>query len=149
MVKNLPAKQETQVLGQEDPLGEETATHSSILAWRIPWTRNLASYSPWGHQEWDTTERLTLNNWRPSEAGWRRNEGADDPGDPFQVPDFRDGRSGLIEHCQKPLWSLGPLASPRGFQPVTPGCSLVSCQWNGSIQRMGCRGDSRGLSLEI
>ena len=40
MVKNLPAMWETQVrsLGQEDPLEEEMATHSSILAWRIPWT---------------------------------------------------------------------------------------------------------------
>ena len=39
-VKNLPAIQETRVqsLGQEDPLEKETATHSSILAWRIPWT---------------------------------------------------------------------------------------------------------------
>ena len=39
-VKNPPAKQETQVqsLGQEDPLEKEMATHSSILAWRIPWT---------------------------------------------------------------------------------------------------------------
>ena len=43
MVKNLPAKQETQEtqvqsLGREDPLEEETATHSSILAWEIPRT---------------------------------------------------------------------------------------------------------------
>ena len=43
MVKNLPAMQETQemrvqFLGWEDPLEEEMATHSSILAWRIPWT---------------------------------------------------------------------------------------------------------------
>ena len=40
MVKNLPAVQETQVqsLGQEDPLEEGMATHSSILAWSIPWT---------------------------------------------------------------------------------------------------------------
>ena len=40
MVKNLLAMQETQVgsLGQEDPLEKEMATHSSILAWRIPWT---------------------------------------------------------------------------------------------------------------
>ena len=40
MVKNLPAIQETwvQSLGQEDPLEKEMATHSSILAWRIPWT---------------------------------------------------------------------------------------------------------------
>ena len=38
MVKNLPAKRETQVrsLGREDALEEEVATHSSILAWRIP-----------------------------------------------------------------------------------------------------------------
>ena len=40
MVKNLPAVQETwvQLLGQEDPLGKGMATHSSVLAWRIPWT---------------------------------------------------------------------------------------------------------------
>ena len=40
MVKCSPAMQETQVLslGQEDPLEKGTATHSSILAWRIPWT---------------------------------------------------------------------------------------------------------------
>ena len=40
MVKNLPAMQETQVLslGWEDPLEEEMATHSSVVAWEIPWT---------------------------------------------------------------------------------------------------------------
>ena len=40
MVKTLPVMQKTQVrsLGQEDPLEKEMATHSSILAWRIPWT---------------------------------------------------------------------------------------------------------------
>ena len=40
LVKNLPAKQETLIrsLGQEDPLEKGLATHSSILAWRIPWT---------------------------------------------------------------------------------------------------------------
>ena len=40
MVKNLPTRQEIRVqfLGQEDPLEKEMATHSSILAWRIPWT---------------------------------------------------------------------------------------------------------------
>ena len=39
MVKHLPAMQETRVqsLGQEDPLEKEMATHSSILAWKIPW----------------------------------------------------------------------------------------------------------------
>ena len=41
MVKNLPAMRETQVqsLGREDPLEKEMATHSSILAWDIPWTK--------------------------------------------------------------------------------------------------------------
>ena len=40
MVKNLPAVQETQVqsLGLKDPLEKDMATHSSVLAWRIPWT---------------------------------------------------------------------------------------------------------------
>ena len=60
MVKNPPAMWETRVqsLGGEDPLEEGMATHSSILAWRIPWTRSLVGYSPWGHKESDTTERL-------------------------------------------------------------------------------------------
>ena len=43
-----------QSLGQEDPLEEGMATHSSALAWRIP-QRSLAAYSPWGHKELDTT----------------------------------------------------------------------------------------------
>ena len=39
-IKNLPAMQEMQVrsMGQKDPLGKGMATHSSVLAWRIPWT---------------------------------------------------------------------------------------------------------------
>ena len=59
MIKNLPAKQETQIQsqGQEDPLEKGMATHSSILAWRIPWTEESGGgYSPWGRQESDTTE---------------------------------------------------------------------------------------------
>ena len=45
-VKNLPAVQETwvQFLGREDPLEKEMATHSSILAWEIPWTENFGHY---------------------------------------------------------------------------------------------------------
>ena len=45
MVKNLPVMQETQVqsLGQEDSLEEGMATHSSIFAWRIPWTEEGAT----------------------------------------------------------------------------------------------------------
>ena len=51
--------QETRVpsLGQEDPLEEEMATPSSILAWRIPWTEEPGGFmGSWGHKEWDTTE---------------------------------------------------------------------------------------------
>ena len=53
MVKNPPAVQETWVrsLGQEDPLEKGMATHSSILAWRIPWTEE--PYSPRSHKESD------------------------------------------------------------------------------------------------
>ena len=58
MVKHLLAMQETQVqpLGWEDPLEKEMATHSSTLAWKIPWTEEPDSYSPWGHKESDMTE---------------------------------------------------------------------------------------------
>ena len=58
MVKDQPAMWETwvQSLGQEDPLEEEMATHSSILAWVIPWTDCLEGYSPWGPKESDTAE---------------------------------------------------------------------------------------------
>ena len=61
MVKNLPAvqeSQETQVpsLGQEDSLEEGTATHSSILAWRIPRTEGPGGQQSMGLQELDTTE---------------------------------------------------------------------------------------------
>ena len=56
LVKNLPAMQETWVrfLGQDDPLEKEMATHSSILAWRIPWTEEPGGLQSVGSQELDT-----------------------------------------------------------------------------------------------
>ena len=60
----LSAMQETWVrfLGQEYPLEEETATHTSIPAWKIPWTEKPGElHSPWGHKESDTTERLQID----------------------------------------------------------------------------------------
>ena len=59
LVKNLSAMQETWVrtLGWEDTLEKEKATHSGILAWRIP----CSPWGPWGHKELDTTERLSLH----------------------------------------------------------------------------------------
>ena len=60
-VKNLPAKWETwaRSLGWEDFLEKELATHSSTLALKIPWTKELgAGYYPRGCKDSDTTERL-------------------------------------------------------------------------------------------
>ena len=52
MVKNLPAKQETRIqsLNQEDPLEEEMAAHSCILAWRIPWSEEPGGLQSKGSQ---------------------------------------------------------------------------------------------------
>ena len=63
MVKRLPTMRETQVqsLGWEDLLEKEMATHSSILAWKIPRTEEPVGYSPWGRKESDMTERLHFN----------------------------------------------------------------------------------------
>ena len=49
-----------QPIGCEDPLEKGMDTHSSVLAWEIPWKRSLAGYSPWGHKEPDVTKWLTL-----------------------------------------------------------------------------------------
>ena len=56
-VKNPPAVQETQVwsLSREDPLEKEMATHSSIFAWRTPWTEEPGGLRPMGSQELDAT----------------------------------------------------------------------------------------------
>ena len=53
----LPEMQETQVLsmGQENPLEKEMATHSSILAWEIPWTEQPGGLQSMGLQESDMT----------------------------------------------------------------------------------------------
>ena len=52
MVKNLPSMEETraQSLGQEDPLEMGMATHSGILAWRIPWTKEPGGLQSMGSQ---------------------------------------------------------------------------------------------------
>ena len=59
MVKNLPTKQESGVrsLGREDPLEKEMATHSTILAWRIPWAEQ-----PGGPQSVRLQNQTQLNN---------------------------------------------------------------------------------------
>ena len=62
---SLPAVQESQVQsllqGRKDPLEKEMATHSSTLAWRIPWTEEPGGLQSMGHKELDMTEQLTLS----------------------------------------------------------------------------------------
>ena len=67
MVKNPLPLQEMQVRspGQEDPLEKGMATHSSILAWRIP-MRSLAGYNPWGHKESGVTELAGIRRSLPA-----------------------------------------------------------------------------------
>ena len=59
-LKCLPAMWETCVrsLDREDPLEKEMATHSSILAWRIPWTEELGGLQSTSRKESEPTERL-------------------------------------------------------------------------------------------
>ena len=61
MVENLPAVHKTPVrsLDREDPLEKGMVTHSSILAWRIPWAEEPGSYRSRVRKEQDMTERLT------------------------------------------------------------------------------------------
>ena len=126
-VKNRPAMQETQVtwvrfLSWEDPLEEGMATHSSILAWRIP--RSLAGYSSWSHKESDTTEQLSMRGICPLEENkwWKKipsvppqhnlkinTEGAWSDSDPStswsqkaKVSSYLKGQNG--QHVRK--WSL-------------------------------------------
>ena len=69
-VKHLPTMRETQVqsLGREDLLEKEMATHSSILAWKIPWMKEPDRLQSWGRKESDKTEQLHFHfpkDWFP------------------------------------------------------------------------------------
>ena len=61
-LKHLPSMQETwvQSLGQEDPLEKEMATHSSIFAWRIPWTEEPIRLQSTGSQSWTRLSDFTF-----------------------------------------------------------------------------------------
>ena len=63
VVKNPSAMQETQVqsLDREDPLEEGMATHSSILAWRIPWTEQSGGLQSIGSQSWTRFKQLSMH----------------------------------------------------------------------------------------
>ena len=71
MVKNPPAMQDRQLrsLGREDPQKEGTATHSSLLSRKIPWTEEPGGLWPWGHKEWGTAE-VTAHKDRFGPKSW-------------------------------------------------------------------------------
>ena len=102
-VKNPPAMQETQEmqiqsLVREDPLEKEKATHSGILAWKIPWTEKLCGlYGSKGHKELDTTERV----------------GEKFPGFGRESPCFTDRKIEVLESILVPWQMRWP-----GFEPV-------------------------------
>ena len=54
---------QVQSLGREDPLEKEMTTHSSILAWEIPWTEKPGREIPWGHESW-----TRLSDWACTHA---------------------------------------------------------------------------------
>ena len=62
VVKRLPTMWKTWVrsLGWDDPLEKDGATHSSTLAWKIPWMEEAGRLQSWGRKESDTTERLNF-----------------------------------------------------------------------------------------
>ena len=95
MVKHLPAIQETQLqyLGwvRKIPLEKGIPTYSNILAWRIPCQRSLEGYSPQGHKELDTTERLHLYIYMGFLGGSDGKESACNAGDLGLIPGW--GRS--------------------------------------------------------
>ena len=74
----VPETQDTQVrsLDREDSLEQEMATHSSILAWRIPWTEESGRLSSQGRKESDTTERLSTHREATKESSFTFLEGS-------------------------------------------------------------------------
>ena len=138
-------------LGWEDILEKGKATHSSILAWRIPWT----VYSPWGLKELDTTEWLSLTHSRMTSGGprplraqtWTHSVALlcnSVPSPVLASPHFSDSlfcpRSGELvwsfhgpDACSNPQthlysgwWDSGPTCCRPGYpRPLPPECSCL------------------------
>ena len=114
-MKNLPAIKETQIqfLGWEDPLEKGMATHSSIFAWRIPWTEP-GGLQPLGHKLSDMTDQLTL--WGFS-GGTDNKESAYNVGDLGSIPG--SGRSPGEENGNPLQYSCLGNSMDRGAWWVT------------------------------
>ena len=133
VVKKLPVMQELQEtrdqsLGEEDPLEKGMATHSSILAGRIPWREEPDS--PWGHKVLDTTEQLTLSLFF-SESRVRAR------------PHPSDGRAGQVSltphhtldmEVTPPRMQGHHLAGPLGTGEVLPDPALLPLIARGPVR---------------
>ena len=106
-----------QFLCQEDPLEKETATHSNILAWRIPWKEELGRLQSIGSQESDMTERL--NHHHHCQA-------------PLSM-----------EFPRQEYWSGLPVPSPWNL--LDPGTELVSPAWQESPKQTHRQSRSRSV----
>ena len=136
-LKRLPAMQETWVLslGRKDPLEKEMATHSSILAWRIPWTEKPGGLQSTGSQrvghDWATS--LSLGYVGLSCSMWDLS---------LQSMDF----SLVVAHGLK---STGPVAVAHGIRSpgsvaVVHGLSTLEWSWWATLALMFCN-----LPLEL
>ena len=102
-VKNTPAMQKTQEiwvqsLNQEDPLEKEMTTHSSILAWRIPWTEEPGGLQSMVSLESDTTERLsTQKRKKHNDGDWKL----------FRNMNVLQGRESWWPHTAGGAWHCG------------------------------------------
>ena len=138
MVKNLPTVQETSVrsLGGEDPLEKGMVTHSSILAWRIPWTEEAGRQQSLGSQRvghyWVTNTRVFLGGTTLWVHRWKREMHQVTS---LQVTETKNGQrvslQGLVKNeasVSHGTWNLRRPsfsgAEPRG---VTWECLLKFC----------------------
>ena len=111
LVKDSLAVQETWVpcLSQEDTLETETATHTSILAWEIPWTEDPGGLQSMGLQESDTTKRLNHHH-----SGLKQREIW---GSTSWVLVRHQGTSREAKTKQQPPWTSEPAGSCRALYP--------------------------------
>ena len=113
-VKNPPAMQEMQVwsLAREDPLEEEMATHSSILAWEIPWTGEPGGLQSMGSQRIQPTEHTCTQSWNDVNGGIH---------DGFRVSSSDGG-----ERSKGAEWMNSEYESPKNVQNC---CMCLFALW--------------------
>ena len=119
-LKRLPARRETwvQSLGREDPLEKEMATHSSILAWRIPWTEEPGRLQSMGLQrvghDWATS--LSLSTWHHQAA--------------HETSSFSGFQLALLRQTQTQMHPVFWKLFPTRFLPLKESALFTSCCQN-------------------